>query len=227
MHRKVFAAALDPCTSVSDAELAAASAAARAEFSRSGRLASFSAKHLSRQVSAGSGAPRLELVPGPMGPRGQEASLEAERAAAAAVKAAAAAAAAADGCGSSSSEAAAAAAEAASSSRCGSGGSLKHRLSLEVVGEDSELLVAGDPSPGSAAAQQPPECLPSWRSSSLHDGCVLVGPAGSGQLVMEELDSLADLLSDLVLPIADDVDEEEGGARREAVTEAAEPPSAA
>lgn len=66
MHRKVFAAALS--SAVTDAELSAAAAAAREEFARSGRAASFSSKHLARQATAG-GTMRHELVPGPMGPR--------------------------------------------------------------------------------------------------------------------------------------------------------------
>lgn len=66
MHRKVFAAALS--SAATDAELSAAAAAAREEFARSGRAASFSSKHLTRQATAG-GTTRHELAPGPMGPR--------------------------------------------------------------------------------------------------------------------------------------------------------------
>lgn len=66
MHRKVFAAALS--SAATDAELLAAAAAAREEFARSGRAASFSSKHLTRQATAG-GTTRHELAPGPMGPR--------------------------------------------------------------------------------------------------------------------------------------------------------------
>jgi hypothetical protein len=66
MHRKVFTAALT--STATDAELAAATVAAREEFLRSGRAASFSSKHLARQATVG-GTTRHELVPGPMGPR--------------------------------------------------------------------------------------------------------------------------------------------------------------
>jgi hypothetical protein len=66
MHRKVFAAALS--STATDAELAAATVAAREEFLRNGRAASFSSKHLARQATVG-GTTRHELVPGPMGPR--------------------------------------------------------------------------------------------------------------------------------------------------------------
>jgi hypothetical protein len=66
MHRKVFDAALS--SAATDAELQAATAAAREEFVRSGRAASFSSKHLSRQSTLG-GTTRHELVPGPMGPK--------------------------------------------------------------------------------------------------------------------------------------------------------------
>lgn len=71
IHRQVINSAIE--SPVRDQELAAAAAAAEAEFLRLGRLSSFSSRHLSRQEN-GVGAETHELVPGPMGPRNQAAA---------------------------------------------------------------------------------------------------------------------------------------------------------
>lgn len=171
VHRKVFAAAL--CGTATDAELAAATAAAREEFIRSGRAASFSSKHLSRQATVG-GTLRHELVPGPMGPQTQAAT----EAAAAAVDGTEADVAGSSGGASSSS------ANTVSAVDGGSGGASAGQGAGDAIGSST-----------STTTQQQQQL--SGRLSSTHDA-VLVGPVGSG-IVVDELDALEDLITDLDL----------------------------
>lgn len=170
MHRKVFAAALD--SAATDAELQAAAAAAREEFARSGRVASFSSKHLSRQTTVG-GTQRHELVPGPLGPR----TLAATEAAAAFAVAAV------DGANIEAVSSAVAADDGAASS--------SSSTAQQPQGE------AGMSGAGEASSSQQKQQQLSGRLSSSHDA-VLVGPPSSG-IVVDELDALEDLITDLDL----------------------------
>lgn len=175
MHRKVFAAALS--STATDAELAAATAAAREEFVRSGRAASFSSKHLSRQATVG-GTLRHELLPGPMGPK----TLAATEAAAAMAVAAV------DG-----TEADVATTSGGASSTTGTVSAVDGAIG--VAGHRAGDAV-GSSSSGATTQQQQQQQL-SGRLSSTHDA-VLVGPVGSG-IVVDELDALEDLITDLDL----------------------------
>ena len=169
MHRKVFAAALS--STATDAELQAATAAAREEFVRSGRAASFSSKHLSRQTTVG-GTQRHELVPGPMGPRTLAATEAAAAYAVATVD------------GEDTGEAGTTAANSAGDAAAGSSSS---SAAQQVQGEGQDS--------GFGSSQQQQQL--SGRLSSSHDA-VLVGPASSG-IVVDELDALEDLITDLDL----------------------------
>jgi len=168
-HRKVFSAALE--SAATDSELQAAAVAAREEFARSGRAASFSSKHLARQATLG-GTTRHELLPGPMGPKTQAAT------------------------------------EAAASMACeavGSSGadvtSPESSSSAEGTrmqeGSVSAAAHSRHASTDSSSQQQQQQRQLSGRPSSMPDA-VLVGPATSG-IVVDELDALEDLLTDLDL----------------------------
>jgi hypothetical protein len=169
MHRKVFTAALS--STATDAELAAATVAAREEFLRSGRAASFSSKHLARQATVG-GTTRHELAPGPMGPRTLAATEAAAAMAVAAVDGS-------DG------------GVAASPAHVGSAdGGTAWKGACSSSSSSSSVM----------HQQEQQQRQMSGRQSSSHDG-VLVGPVGSGIVVddMDGLEDLITDL-DLLLP---------------------------
>lgn len=169
-HRKVFTAALE--SAATDSELQAAAVAAREEFARSGRAASFSSKHLARQATLG-GTTRHELLPGPMGPRTQAAT---EAAAAMAYEAV---------------HGSSADVTFSESSSSAEGTSMQE-------GSSSAAAHSRHASTDSSSQQQQQQQRQlSGRPSSMPDA-VLVGPASSG-IVVDELDALEDLLTDLDL----------------------------
>lgn len=169
MHRKVFDAALS--SAATDTELQAATAAAREEFIRSGRAASFSSKHLSRQATLG-GTTRHELVPGPMGPK----TLAATEAAAYG------------------------AADTAESMQPGADGASSSGVSLGEQGlaSGADDVGSGSAVSGSSSQQQQQQQRQASARTSLSQDGVLVGLAGSGIPVDDLEDLITDL--DLLLP---------------------------